>query len=76
MSTSNPVDEEPDALPVIADILEGHGVALIKLASLLQGGHMSMAEALAGITIAAEELLALKKVLVARTTQSSSESTG
>ncbi len=54
--------EEQDA---IAEILETHGMSLIKVAGLVQHGHMSTAEVLVDITIATEELLALKKLLAA-----------
>jgi hypothetical protein len=67
------MNEQSDA---IVEILEVHGVALIKVASLLQSGHISAADVLAGITIATEELIALKALLAAQMAQPSSASTG
>ena len=54
------MNEQTDA---IVGLLELHAVSLIKVAGLLQHGHMSAAEVLEGVTIATEELLALKKLL-------------
>lgn len=59
----------------VVELLELHGVSLIKVAGLLQHGHIAAADVLEGVTIATEGLLALRKLLTAQTTQPSSAST-